>query len=58
MLKWWRKRKQQRDCFHHRLPSITGLSDFPAESWIKSQLIETGKAKMFWCVECDKTWIT
>jgi hypothetical protein len=57
MFRWYKRWKQQRECFHHELPSVYH-PELPAQSWIKSQLIETGKAKMFWCTGCEKTWIT
>lgn len=47
----WRRRRQ---CMHHN--RLTG------ESWIKSQLIDMGRRKMFWCSEksggCGKAWFT
>jgi hypothetical protein len=57
-MKWWRRWKKQRNCFHHeqRTYDPINLQWLPAESWIKSQLIETGKSKMFWCTNCDRTW--
>lgn len=59
MIKLLRKWKKQRQCFHHRQRTYNSLNLqwLSAESWIRSQLIETGKAKMFWCTECEKTWI-
>lgn len=56
MIKLLRKWKRRRNCFHHELPSVTNPELLPAQSWIKSQLIETGKAKMFWCTGCGRTW--
>lgn len=43
----WRKRRW---CFHH--DHTTGTS------WIKSQLLDVGRRKAFWCEDCGKTWVT
>lgn len=43
----WRRRRAQRDCFHHEIGG---------SSWIRAQLIEMGKSKMFWCTVCRKHW--
>lgn len=51
LLSWqiyWRTRAKRKDCFHH--DRLTG------ESWISDQLIDMGKAKMFWCEKCERTW--
>jgi hypothetical protein len=49
--RWWKRRREQRDCFHHdRRYEQTG-------SWVESMLIDLGRRKMFWCTRCDKTWI-
>jgi hypothetical protein len=58
-MQWWQHWTKRRTCFHHQLPTYDRNSQqwLPGESWIKSQLIETGKAKMFWCTECEKTWL-
>jgi hypothetical protein len=61
----WRDRRYKRKyCFHHKLPDLVpdelGVQRV-AKSYIRSQLIETGKYKMFWCGEelggCGKMWI-
>jgi hypothetical protein len=41
------RRRDRAHCWHHN--PATG------ESWVNSQLINTGAGKMFWCRECDKT---
>lgn len=46
----WRRRRAQRECFHH--------DPRAGESFLRSQLIETGKAKMFWCTVCNRHWFT
>lgn len=51
-MSWLRRHRNRRKCFHHN--PTTG------HSWIKSQLIELGKSKMYWCEKdlggCDKVW--
>lgn len=42
------RRRIQRNCMHHDWHE--------GESWISSQLIDTGMRKMFWCIHCQKTW--
>lgn len=45
----------QRDCFHHeRNISLNG--EVRAESWIKSELLDLGRRKRFWCRVCGKQW--
>jgi hypothetical protein len=48
--RWWVSRK----CMHHDWRT--------GETWIKSQLIDLGRRKMFWCSEksggCGKVWFT
>jgi hypothetical protein len=44
----WKAWRRRRNCFHHSFASGT--------SYIKSQLIDTGMRKMFWCTKCQKTW--
>jgi hypothetical protein len=55
---WFERRRARKQCFHHKPPTIAGE---PAGSFIRHQLIETGKAKMFWCSEilggCGQTWV-
>jgi hypothetical protein len=51
---WRERRNAQKYCFHHDTFLAT---DRVSMSWIEQQLIETGKAKMFWCTQCGKTWI-
>lgn len=51
--RWWRRWRAAAACFHHdHHPPDTG-----AVSWIKSQLIDMGSRKMFWCTHCEKMWI-
>lgn len=45
---WLARRRMRKGCFHH--DPKTGVS------WIKSQLIDTGMSKMFWCTHCQQTW--
>lgn len=40
--------QHRRACFHH--DRQTG------ESWIRSRLVDTGKAKHFWCTKCGRYW--
>jgi hypothetical protein len=58
---WWERRRRRKQCFHHDHGG-NPANTRPAVSWIKQQIIETGKAKMFWCDEkqggCGKTWFT
>lgn len=57
LIRWWRGK--QRHCFHHELPRHG--NNYQSRSYIKSQLIETGKGKLFECDEevggCGKVWI-
>ncbi len=43
------KRRRQRHCLHQSWPLGT--------SWIKTQLINDGMSKMFWCEMCDQMWV-
>lgn len=43
-------RRKRRNCFHH--DHVTG------KTWIESRLINMGTQKMFWCIECGRTWFT
>lgn len=52
---WWHRHRKQKNCFHHEIGG-NPANTRPAVSWIQQQIIETGKAKMFWCTECEKTW--
>lgn len=45
---WYRKRQVRKYCFHHDMHL--------GETFIRSQLIETGKSKMFWCTNCGRGW--
>lgn len=56
---WTRAARNRKNCFHHDIggnPSNTK----PAVSYIKQELIEMGKAKMFWCDKgqggCGQMW--
>jgi hypothetical protein len=59
-LSWWERRRRRKYCFHHDIGGNPANTQ-PAVSWIRQQIIETGKAKMYWCDEqqggCGKTWI-
>lgn len=48
----WRRWRAAANCFHHDRtdPDISS-------TWIKSQLIDMGSRKMYWCTHCEKTWI-
>lgn len=56
MIKALGKRRRQRQCWHHEISTATGT----AHTYIKSQLIELGKSKMYWCEKdlggCGKVW--
>jgi hypothetical protein len=55
LLERWRRRKR---CFHHALPTTDALGGaVPAQSYVKSRLIDAGMRKMFWCDDCGRTWI-
>jgi hypothetical protein len=43
----WRR---QRSCWHH--DHTTG------QTWISGTLIDAGRAKLWHCTHCDRTWIT
>jgi len=45
-----RKRRAQRECFHH--DRVKGTL------WIHSRIIESGMRKMFWCDSCSQVWYT
>jgi hypothetical protein len=53
---WWRRRQLRKYCWHHD-EGGNPANIYPAISWIEQQIIETGKAKMYWCTKCGKTWI-
>jgi hypothetical protein len=57
MITWWRRRRARRDCFHHDIGG-NPANTRPAVSWIKQQLIDMGKRKMFWCTQCGQSWFT
>ncbi len=55
----FRRRRKQRHCFHHDRGGNPANSR-PAVSWIKEQLVDLGRRKMFSCDDdkgCGKTWI-
>ena len=41
-------RRRRRSCFHH--DHITG------QTWIRSQLVDLGRAKHYWCTRCRRYW--
>ena len=45
LLERWKRR---RNCFHH--------DPVAKVSFIRSQLIDSGMRKMFWCTRCQQTW--
>lgn len=45
----WRRRRAQRDCYHHDPKAGT--------SWLRSELIDTGRGKATWCTVCRQCWI-
>jgi hypothetical protein len=47
--------RQQRQCFHHDHGG-NPANTRPAISWIKQQIIDMGRRKMFWCDRCGRTW--
>jgi hypothetical protein len=51
IVKWLKRRRLQRDCWHH-----ASYLDGDVHSFMRSQIIESGKAKMFWCTKCERTW--
>ena len=42
------ERWQKRACFHHDEKRL--------ESWIRSELIDFGRTKRYWCSECGQSW--
>lgn len=53
MLGWWRRRRVQRDCWHH----ARGVNGAAAESWVTGHLIDLGRSKLFECSNCRRIWI-
>lgn len=47
-MKWLRRWRAQRDCFHHN--QSTGAT------WIGARLINTGANKVFKCMMCGRMW--
>lgn len=43
-----RARRRQRECFHHSL--------LDGESWVRGQLVDIGRRKIYWCTGCDRHW--
>jgi ribosomal protein L32 len=56
---WWERRRKRKYCFHHQVPGFS--NEYTTKSYIQSHIIETGKAKMFWCEQelggCGETWV-
>jgi len=45
------ERWQRAECFHHNhKETVRG------DSWIKSELIDFGRNKMWYCTECHQVW--
>ena len=42
--------RQRRNCWHH--DHTTG------QSWITGHIIDAGRAKLWRCSNCDRTWVT
>lgn len=53
---WYKRWRLQRYCFHHDKGG-NPANTWPAFSWIQEQIIDAGRAKMYWCTNCKKTWI-
>lgn len=47
---WYARWRKRRNCFHHW--HRTGHE----MSWITSELIDSGRRKMFTCTECGRRW--
>lgn len=45
MRRWLKRRR----CFHH--------DHHTGQSWIRSELIDLGRRKLYHCTECGKVWI-
>ena len=54
LAEWWRQRQSRKYCFHHDTFIANGRV---AMSWIKSELVDLGRHKRFWCTQCRKVWI-
>ena len=54
--RWVTTYRLRRQCFHHDRGSPA--NNKPATSWLRSQLVDTGMRKMFWCTRCGRTWFT
>jgi len=56
-----RQRRKQRACFHHEIGG-NPANTTPALSWIKQQIIDLGRRKIFWCDEeqggCGQVWFS
>lgn len=50
--RWWSYRQARKTCWHHAF-----RPDETAVSFIRSELIDLGRSKRFWCTECRKVWI-
>lgn len=53
---WWQRRKYKNNCFHHDIGGNPANTN-KAVSWIKQELRDMGRHKIFWCVKCGKTWL-
>lgn len=58
---WWARRRRRKQCFHHEHGG-NPANTRPAVSWIKQELIDTGKRKRFWCDRsmggCGQMWFS
>jgi len=48
-MRWLETRRKRRACFHH--------DHHTGQSWIRSHLIDLGRAKLYWCQRCGQSWI-
>lgn len=56
LISWLARLGVRRDCFHHeRNISLSG--EETATSWIRSELVDLGRRKIFWCTVCKRKWI-
>lgn len=53
-LQVWRDRRARRDCMHHK----PGSADRYTVSWVRGELIDLGRRKMWTCTECGQVWFT
>lgn len=49
--------EDQRKCFHHAHYRPTHGREAGHESWLRSEMIDLGRHKLFWCTHCQQQWI-